>query len=123
MSLNQDAFNLKNEHNIQKECVRWFREEFPQYLLFSVPNEAIHTSSHYYLEGGARLGVADVVVLLRKRTLFVEFKTVFNYQSPQQIEFQKQVEELGYVYAVVHSREEFEDLILNNLPFSEGGYL
>jgi hypothetical protein len=99
------------EADIQAEFVKVFPLKYPavpERLLFAVPNGG----SRHVLEAanlkrqGVKAGVADVLLLVPTQWhpfLCIEFKTVSGKQSPEQKEFQKQVEDVGGKYVVVRS--------------------
>lgn len=112
----------QEEHNIQAACVRWFNLQWPQYrgLLFAVPNGGARskaTAGKLKAEGVVP-GVSDLILLVPKLMMIemnpfiicglcLEAKTPKGRQSPEQKEWQKKVEKLGYKYAVFHSLDEF----------------
>lgn len=125
------------ESNLQKACVRWWKMQHPQYskLLIAIPNHAVLSGDASQrarqwkrLEAeGAVTGAADLM-LIKARTIavfdrltadtilgttthyhgcFFELKTSTGKQSPQQKEFQKQVEAQGYEYVIIKDIESF----------------
>lgn len=104
----------KTEHIIQKSIVRWFRKEYPEYIIFSTNNEACYRNS-YFLESGVLQGVSDLVVILPNKVLFVELKTERGKQSKSQKEFEVKINSIGYEYYIIRSLEDFKELIMSNL--------
>jgi hypothetical protein len=104
----------KTEHEIQKSIVRYFKREYPEYIIFSTNNEACYRSS-YFLESGVLQGVSDLVIVLPNKVLFVELKTTQGRQSKSQKEFETKINSLGYDYHVIRSLDDFKELIKNNL--------
>lgn len=121
----------QEEHNIQAACVRWFGYAHPELrgLLFSVPNGGARskaTAGRLKAEG-VTAGVSDLILLVPrcrasitennaasieiKHALCIEMKTQKGYQSHEQKEWQKKVEDHGYNYAVCHSLDEFIDTV------------
>ena len=117
----------EEEHNIQAACVRWFNLQWPEYrgLLFAVPNGGARskaTAGKLKAEGVVA-GVADLILLVPCRleigqcggipwyriyhALCIEMKTAKGRQSPEQKEWQTNVEAHGYKYAVCRSLDEF----------------
>ena len=108
------------EDNLQAEIVKWYNNTYclkhhmPRGLIFSVPNggrrdprEAIKLKAT-----GLLPGVSDLVVVTGSGLLlWIEVKIDLGRQSPEQIEFQKRVEVLGYRYHVVKSLEEFANVV------------
>lgn len=104
----------KTEHDLQKLIVRWFRKEYPEYLLFSTNNEACYRNS-YFLESGVLSGVSDLVIVLPNKILFVELKTSDGRQSKNQKEFEVKIKSLNFNYHVIRSLDEFKELIKSHL--------
>lgn len=100
----------KTEHNIQKSIIRWFRKEYPEYIIFSTNNEACYNNS-YFLESGVLQGVSDLVVILPNKVLFVELKTERGKQSKSQKEFEVKIKSLNYNYYIIRNLENFKELI------------
>lgn len=88
------------EAQIQGQCVEWFRWKYPDYLMFSVPNESAYKRSSYFSSLGMLNGVSDTIVVLPEKVLFVEFKTPKGKQRPEQVDFEKKVEGLGYSFNI-----------------------
>jgi len=57
---------------------------------------------------GAHRGIADIIACKNGKTIFLEVKTPRGKQSPDQQEFQRQIESVGGVYIIVRS---LDDLI------------
>ena len=121
------------ESNLQMQCVKWFRAQYPQYaMLLTHPiNEGSgHTSRDRMRQGihkaeGAQAGVPDLLFfmnaeykkpmpdysmawILPYNGLGIEFKTAKGKQSQEQKDFQKMFEAAGYKYIIVRSLEEFQ---------------
>lgn len=101
------------EYLIQRDIVNWFRKEYPDFLLFSCPNEAIYRRREYFHQLGALSGVSDLVIVTDKRVLWVECKSDTGRQSTEQRQFQSNVERLGYKYYLVRSLSQFKEIISN----------
>ena len=111
-----------NESNIQIVCVRWFRQHYPKYatLMFSVPNGGyrhIQTAIRMHNEG-MTAGVSDLILLMPSgdgvfHSLCIEMKTLAktSKQSTAQKDWQKQIEQVGNCYKVVHCFEEFVHVV------------
>lgn len=118
------------ESLMQQGCVRWFDYQYPKKRmnLFSIPNEGKRTP-----ENGARMtamgrrkGVADMFLaiagwhkteegLTAVHGVFFEFKSDNGSQAKEQKDFQKAVEEAGYLYVIIKTGEEFQKFIENYL--------
>lgn len=55
---------------------------------------------------GARAGFSDLLIVGRGQLLFMELKTAKGRQEPSQVEFQRDVEALGWPYVIVRSVDE-----------------
>lgn len=119
----------KLEKDIVKEFVQIFKFKFPKYFkyLIRIPNEGtIYNGSYRY---GLRKGVADflfnypskkyevqyndnlwrpssVVTTESYHNLWIEFKRKGNKQTEEQIQFQKDMIEIGSKYIVCYSSDE-----------------
>ena len=102
--------NFQKEAEIQTECVRWFRENYPDYLIWSVPNEAAHSRWAKFSAMGALSGVADLTVVMPDRVVFVEMKDHKGEQRDSQKVFEGKVTDMGYSYYVCRSLEDFQSI-------------
>ena len=112
------------ESNIQRQCVSWFRIQFPDKakLLFAVPNGGARSRAEagIMMAEGVTAGVADLILLEAHGgygALCIEMKT--KKKSSKQSERQKQWAEIarraGNKYSVVKSLEEFIEEVTNYL--------
>lgn len=115
-----------SESEIQQACLRWFKLQYPRLaaegMLFHIANEGVRIGAmggRLQREGLVR-GVADLCLCIPSHgfhALYIEMKrpkTIFHaatYQSPEQREWQKNVEKYGNKYVVCHSVEEFMDIV------------
>lgn len=118
------------ESNLQKGCVTAFRLQYPQYLLFAVPNGGYRNEreAKTLKAEGVTSGVADLQLTVAKQGyhgLFLEtkIKTLvgvkkngeprynLTYQTIEQKAFQKTVEQQGYKYVVYRTVDEFWDVV------------
>lgn len=101
------------EYDIQKECINYFRENIDDEtgIIFSVPNEACYKRKNYFENLGLLSGVSDTIIITRDKILFIEFKKPKAYQRAEQKDFEKIVTGMGYNYYIVHSLEEFKEII------------
>lgn len=102
------------EHNLQKACVTWFRLQYPNYILFAIPNGAKRTArqGHYYKEEGLTAGVPDLMIAEPVgyfSGFFVEMKTENKNSkpSPAQVEMIKKLQARGYKVAICRSLDSF----------------
>ena len=109
---------MQKESVLQTACVKWFRLQYPDLVIYAVPNGG----SRNVREGqrlkaeGVLAGVADLVVLLPQgKSLYIEMKVKGNRQTDNQKDFQKKAIALGHTYAVCYSFEEFQQVIENQI--------
>lgn len=114
------------EHQLQSRCVKWFRLTHRDMVhnLFAVPNGGYRTKTTAALmkAEGQLAGVADLILLKRKGrcgALLLEAKVKGNYQSETQREWQKRIEEDGYIYKVFRSLDEFIEIVNNYLSLPD----
>lgn len=103
------------ESDIQVACVSWFRMAYPEYLCFSVPNggsrNAIEAAN--LKREGALAGVADLIVVIQGKVIFIEMKASKGRQSQNQLDFEKKVTRLGFDYYICRSLRDFISIIEN----------
>ena len=110
---------MKAEQNIQQEIVIWFTNNFclkhhnPRCVIFAVPNGGSRSvvEAMNLKKTGVLSGVADLIVLMPLKMLFIEVKTDTGKQSPNQIDFKQRVEALGFQYFIVRSLAEFQKIV------------
>lgn len=98
------------ECEIQGRCVEWFRANYPEWLIFSVPNEACFKRKQYFDSLGLLNGVSDTIAVKEGEVLFIEFKRDGGKQSSEQVNFQQKVETLGHRYYVINNLDDFKTL-------------
>ena len=98
------------EESIQVACVKWFRLQYPNLVIFAVPNGGSRNlyEAKNMKESGTLAGVADLVIVGNGgKVLFVEMKAGKNKQEDSQVLFQNKVENLGHKYIICRSKEQF----------------
>ena len=97
------------EEDIQVQCVEWFRETYPDCLIFAVPNGGSRNPREAYnmKKAGVMAGVSDLIAVGRGKVLFIEMKAKKNKQQETQKKFQKLVEGLQHRYVVCRTKEQF----------------
>ena len=103
------------EHYLQVDCIRFFRETYPNYIIFSTNNEACYRRKDYWKDSGLLVGVSDCVAILPKAVIFLELKSDKGRQRPDQKHFEDKLAELGYRYYIIRTLEEFKDAIKENI--------
>ena len=128
---------MKNlEDKLQQACVTWFRLQYPDITIFSIPNggsrNAIEAAK--LKRTGTLAGVADWFVMKASRVnhvdvteegkyfdyddyngCFIELKVGKNGQTDAQREFASKAMSAGYFYQVCRSFDEFKEVIENYL--------
>ena len=86
------------ESTLQTTCVRWFRFQYPNLVIYAVPNGGsrnVREAQRLKAEG-VLAGVADLVVLLPQgKSVYIEMKVKGNRQTDNQKEFQNKAIETG----------------------------
>lgn len=108
---------MKPESDLQKQIVDYFRENYPKYILFHIPNSATHFSK--VVSSGVLWGVADLCLVLDGKVIFIELKSLNGRLSDYQKQFQSKCLALSVEYHVVRDLLEFKEILKNNLPINE----
>lgn len=103
------------EYKLQQGCVKWFRLQYPHYLLWSTPNEACWKNKNYFEQIGLMAGVSDLICVLPNKVLFFEMKAKKGRQSLEQKQFQEHIETLGFEYHLIRDFDSFMEIINNNI--------
>lgn len=104
-----------NERELQHQCVEWFRGNYPDYIIMSVPNEAAHKRINWFTYTGLLRGAADLVLVLPGKVVFVEMKTRYGKQSDEQVEFERKCLSLGVEYRLCRNLDDFVSAVEDNL--------
>ena len=125
------------EDKLQAACVEWFRLQYPQHVLFAIPNGGKRNAitGAMLKKTGTLAGVADLFLMAssvywrnridnfpgkvaeRHYGLFIEMKTGKNGQTATQKDFQQKAEEAGYKYEICRTFEDFQKTINNYLSY------
>lgn len=108
---------MRPEAKLQKEIVEYFRENYPRYILFHIPNSSTHFSK--IVESGVLRGAPDLCMVLDGKVIFIELKSSTGRLSNFQTQFQSKCLALSVEYHVVRDLLEFKHILMNNLPVSE----
>ena len=105
---------MQKESILQTACVKWFRLQYPDLIIYAVPNGGsrnVREAQRLKAEG-VLAGVADLVVLLPQgKSLYIEMKVKGNRQTDNQKAFQGKAITLGHPYTVCYSFEEFKNAV------------
>lgn len=118
MNVKKGGRHNNEEHQLQVECVNWFRCTYPslEYVLFAVPNggqRSAKTAADLKAEG-VLAGVADLILLKSNRYygyMAIEMKTPKGRQQESQKAFEDAVNKSGGIYKLVRSLEQFKSVI------------
>ncbi|MDR1630308.1 MAG: VRR-NUC domain-containing protein [Oscillospiraceae bacterium] len=108
---------LHEESKLQRQCVQWFRLQFPQLVLFAIPNGGRRGKVEAAIMKGEGVlaGVADLFLMLPTMAhngLFIEMKTHDGKQSDSQRKFERKARENSYEYKICRTFEDFRDVVL-----------
>lgn len=124
----ENAITFKTELQMQAYCCTWYFNEFR----FTSDKRMLHTNmnnSFNRIEGarnkalGVVQGISDVEFIDYGITWFLEFKLPGGKQSPEQKEFQAEVEARGHMYKILYSFEEFKNFIYSRIIIRVNGTL
>lgn len=103
----------QNEHRLQKKCVEWFREKYPQLRIAAIPNGGARdarTGAMLKAEG-VLAGMPDLIVLYPHREfggLFIEMKVRDGRPSDSQINMHTYLKAIGYEVIMPRTKLEFQ---------------
>ena len=102
-----------SEHLIQVSCINWFKREYPNYLIFSIPNgELRHKTVAIRLKAEGLLSrIPDICIITDKKVIWVELKTAKGRLLINQKEVQKKLQELNQEVYTCFRFDEFIDLL------------
>ena len=117
----------ESEALIQQEIFNWFNNNYclekhnPRLIIYSVPNGST-TGDPRIIKMMTLLGMVKGVSDLKiegvnGRTISVEVKTSTGTQSKDQIDIEKRIKNLGGIYILSRSLEEFQSQIKNHLLY------
>ena len=115
------------ESELQRQCVAWFRLQYPSHalMLFAVPNGGGRSPIEAAImkAEGVTAGVADLILLEARGSygcLCIEMKTrrKTSKQSANQKIWQAATQKAGNCYVVVRSFEAFQEVVRQYLSLS-----
>ena len=108
----------KEEERLQINCVNWFTYQYSQYraLFFAIPNGGSRNiiEAANLKKQGVTAGISDVILLYPNKQyhfLCIEFKTTKGKQSESQKEFEIAVNNVGGLYIIIRTFDEFKNFI------------
>jgi hypothetical protein len=107
-----------NESKLQIACVKWFKLQYPMYIIFSIPNGGRRTLTEAKIlkAEGTLAGVADLFLMYGNKDfngLFIEMKFNTGKQTDTQIAFERKCKIFNYKYELCYSFSDFQNLINN----------
>lgn len=108
------------ESNLQQACVKWFRLQYPNLIIFAIPNGGSRNviEAARLKREGVLAGVADLMVLKPNKQyygLLIEMKIGKGRQSENQILFEMYCVHHYYKYSIARSIDEFINIVENYL--------
>lgn len=109
-----------HESEIQAACVKWFRYQHPDKVLFSIPNGGFrrYQTAVRLRKEGALAGVPDLFLAAANKTyhgLFIEMKFGSGKQTDNQLKISDRLMIAGYDVVVCRSVDEFMEAVENYL--------
>lgn len=123
------------EQVIQQQCFDWFNNTYclkfhsPRLLIHSVPNgmpiylppKEMARVNDLLKKTGTVAGAPDLIIHgVKGRVICPECKTETGFQSPEQIEIEKRINDLGGIYFVFRSLPEFKQKISEHIDWLFG---
>ena len=112
----------QSESKLQQSCVKFFRYQYPQWVLFlvAIPNGGRRDAKTGALmkKEGAIAGAPDLILFDpygKKLPLLIEMKLPKGVQSESQVAFQRCYEDAGYTYTICRDFATFEKIVENYL--------
>ncbi len=111
---------MTHEDRLQSQCVRWFRLQYPNHVLFAIPNGGNRNAITGALlkKTGTLAGVADLFLMCAAQGcngMFIEMKVGKNKLTESQDQFKYRAVGAGYAYRVCRTIDEFMTEINNYL--------
>ena len=107
------------EHKLQVACVKWFRYQFPHYLIFSIPNErkVSPIAGKRFKDAGRVAGIPDLFLAIPSyhyNGLFIEMKSDKGKLNENQKAIQKALSR-HYKVVTCYSFDEFQQAVKDYL--------
>lgn len=102
------------EWELQKDCYKWFCQEYPAHqklLCYNMNNANSHIIGNQYKSMGLQRGRSDMVLYYNGVATMIEFKIDNNEQSQAQIDWELAVNIQGFEYYIIRNLQEFQILI------------
>jgi hypothetical protein len=104
------------ESDLQKACVKWFKLQYPQRVIFAIPNGGNRSRIEAaIMQGeGVMSGVSDLFIpepMQNFHGLWIEMKIKPNKLTDEQLKFTLRMVERDYKTAVCYSLDEFMKVV------------
>lgn len=98
----------KSEYEEQKAFINWFKYNFQDLIIFSIPNDGKRTNGSRMVASGLTSGVSDLQILLPNgKSVFIEMKKEKGGKlSPNQLSFIDKSQSLGHTVIVANGCNE-----------------
>lgn len=108
------------EHRLQSACVKWYRLQYRDNLLFAIPNGGARTAitGAMLKDEGVTAGVPDLLLCKARgehHGLFIEMKTAKGVLSESQRQMHEDLRSQGYKVEVCRCFDEFKKLVTDYL--------
>ena len=103
------------EAEFQKSIVKWFRLTFPEYLIFSVPNESEYKNTAHWCSMGLLSGVSDLIIVIPNKVLFIECKSPTGKLREEQKKFRDKGKSLNQDYYVIRDKQDLISILKQHL--------
>ena len=111
-----ENIKYKSESKLQIECVRWFGLNYPEKIIFAIPNGGsrnIIEAAKMKREGILK-GIPDLCIPEASKgfnSLYIEMKFGKNKPSKEQLEIIKKLEYSGNCVKVCYTKKDFTDAV------------
>jgi hypothetical protein len=107
---------MTNEDRLQSQCVRWFRLQYPNHVLFAIPNGGNRNAvtGAVLKKTGTLAGVADLFLMHAaycNHGLFIEMKVGKNTLTQTQKDFADKAHAAGYGYMICRTLDDFIETV------------
>lgn len=100
---------------LQCNCVEWFRQKYPDYMIISTNNEATRRHTTFWEASGLVRGMADLIIMTDRGILFILVRTDNAPRKEHELKFRRKVEMLGHTYRTIKSLQTFQDVVITFL--------
>ena len=103
----------------QKAFINWFKLNYKDLIIFSIPNEGYRHNGNKFVDTGLLKGIPDLQVLFpNSKSLFIEMKKIDGKLNNNQKQLIPKIENLGFTvlvcYGFLDAKEKFENYLKEN---------